>query len=163
MTITCKQVWGRWAESRSLPIKHEWTRRTVVHRNHEVQKGAVHTLQIADGCVTMASPILSSALSLHSAAARCSSAVDTTTYYIQLQPLHSMILHHPTSFIIRHDRAAVRMRKWVSWLTGSNWHICVISHAHSHHFIIIVYYYARRQQNHTDKTPKTQNCTTVYK
>ena len=29
--------------------------------------------------------------------------------------------------------------------------------------IIIIVYYARRQQNHTDKTPKTQNYTTVYK
>ena len=27
----------------------------------------------------------------------------------------------------------------------------------------IIVYYTRRQQNHTDKTPKTQNYTTVYK
>ena len=29
--------------------------------------------------------------------------------------------------------------------------------------IIIIVYDARRQQNHTDKTPKTQNYTTMYK
>jgi len=28
--------------------------------------------------------------------------------------------------------------------------------------IIIIVYYARRHQNHTDKTPKTQNYTTVH-
>jgi len=27
----------------------------------------------------------------------------------------------------------------------------------------MIVYYARRQQNHTDKTPQTQNYTTVYK
>jgi len=33
----------------------------------------------------------------------------------------------------------------------------------SEYIYIIIVYYARRQQNHTDKTLKTQNYTTVYK
>jgi len=66
----------------SLPVKHEWTQCTVVHPNHKVQKRAFHMLQIADGCVAVASSIeftLSLCLCLRSTTARCSSAVDTTT------------------------------------------------------------------------------------
>jgi len=145
--ILSHMVRWRWAESRSLPIKHEWTRRTVVHRNHEVQKGAVHTLQIADGCVAMASPILSSALSLHSAAARCSSAVDTTTYYNTATAAalndssSSDIIHHSSWPCSSANAKMGQLTDW-QWLK----HLRYKPRPFTPFLIIIVYYYARRQQ-----------------
>ena len=45
------------------------------------------------------------------------------------------------------------------WTTCSRTHAHTHTHCHQHRFIV---YYARRQQNHTDRTPKTQNYTTVH-